>query len=164
MLRLTLAAVHLIALGLGLGAVIARGTALREPPSGAALRRVFRSDATWGIAALLWLSTGLWRLFAATEKSTSYYMSNFLFHAKMGLFLLIFALELWPMVTLMRWRRSFGGGESAERLMTSGSGRRIDLMSHVQALVVVLIVFVAVAMARGYGVMRDATPVGTPTD
>jgi uncharacterized membrane protein len=62
MLRITLAALHLIALGLGLGAVIARGTALRESPSNAALRRAFRSDSTWGFAALLWIVTGLWCL------------------------------------------------------------------------------------------------------
>jgi putative membrane protein len=151
MLRITLASLHLIALGLGLGAVIARGTALKESPSNAALRRAFRSDATWGIAALLWLATGLWRLFAQTEKTTDFYLTNPLFHAKMGLFILILLLELWPMITMMRWRRSFSAGESAERLMTRGAGRRIALISHVEALLVVAIVFVAVAMARGFG-------------
>jgi putative membrane protein len=153
MLRLTLAALHLIALGIGLGAVIARGTALREPPSSAALRRAFRSDATWGIAALLWLSTGLWRWFGGTDKTPDYYLSNFVFHTKLGLFLLVVALEIWPMITLMRWRRAFGAGESGERLMEDGAARRIATISHVQALVVVIIVFTAVAMARGYGVM-----------
>src|SRR5262245_52313064 len=76
MLRITLAALHLIALGLGLGAVIARGTALREAPSNAALRRAFRSDTTWGFAALLWIATGVWRLVEATEKPTAYYLAN----------------------------------------------------------------------------------------
>ncbi len=35
MLRVALAALHLIALGLGLGAVLTRGNALREPVSSA---------------------------------------------------------------------------------------------------------------------------------
>ena len=100
MLRITLAALHLIALGLGLGAVIARGTALRESPSNAALRRAFRSDSTWGFAALLWIGTGLWRLLEGIDKPTAYYLTNPTFHAKMGLFLLILLLELWPMMTL----------------------------------------------------------------
>jgi putative membrane protein len=69
----------------------------------------------------------------------------------MGLFVLILVLELWPMMTLLRWRRSFSAGESAERLMTSGAGRRIATISHVEALVVVVMVFVAVALARGLG-------------
>ena len=151
MLRITLAALHLIALGLGLGAVVARGTALRESPSNAALRRAFRSDSTWGIAALLWIVTGVWRLISGIEKPTTYYLANHLFHAKMGLFLLILLLEVWPMMTLIRWRRAFSAGESAERLMTRGAGRRIATISHLEALVVAVIVFVAVAMARGLG-------------
>jgi putative membrane protein len=155
MLRITLAALHLIALGLGLGAVIARGTALREPPSNAALRRAFRSDATWGFAALLWIVTGVWRLLEGIEKPTAYYLANPVFHAKMGLFLLILLLELWPMLTLMRWRRTFSAGESAERLMTSGPGRRIATISHIEALLVVAMVFVAVALAKGFGSARD---------
>jgi putative membrane protein len=151
MLRITLAALHLLALGLGLGAVISRGSALRESASNAALRRAFRSDGLWGLAALLWLSTGLWRWFAGIEKPSGYYMTNPVFHTKLGLFLLIVALELWPAMTLMRWRRSFAAGESAERLMNSGAGRRIAVISHIEALLVVAIVFLAVAMARGYG-------------
>ena len=151
LLRIVLAGFHLIALGLGLGAVIARGTALRESPSNAALRRAFRSDSTWGFAALLWISTGVWRLLGGFEKPSSYYFKNPFFHAKMGLFLLILLLELWPMMTLIRWRRTFSAGESAERLMTGGAGRRIALLSHVEALLVVLMVFVAVALARGFG-------------
>ena len=153
MLRLTLAALHLIALGIGLGAVISRGTALREPPSSGALRRAFRFDAMWGISAFLWLSTGLWRWFGGTEKTPDYYLSNFVFHTKLGLFLLVVALEIWPMITLMRWRRAVRAGESAERLMADGTARRIAAISHVEALVVVIIVFTAVAMARGYGVI-----------
>ena len=154
MLRISLAALHLIALGLGLGAVIARGTALRESPSNAALRRAFRSDSTWGLAALLWVSTGVWRWVAGIEKPTGYYLANPIFHAKLGLFVLIVLLELWPVITLIRWRRSFSAGESAERLMTGGAGRRIATISHFQALLVVVMVFVAVAMARGFGSAR----------
>ena len=69
MLRVVLAALHLIALGLGLGAVLTRGNALREPVSSGSLRRALRADTLWGVAAGLWLATGLWRLFGATEKT-----------------------------------------------------------------------------------------------
>ena len=154
LLRITLAALHLLALGLGLGAVIARGTALRESPSNAALRRALRSDTIWGLAAALWIATGVWRMAAGIEKLPGYYYTNPVFHAKMGLFLVVLLLELWPMITLMRWRRAFRGGESAERLMTRGAGRKIAVISHIEALVVIAMVFVAVAMARGFGTNR----------
>jgi uncharacterized membrane protein len=54
----------------------------------------------------------------------------------------------------MRWRRAFSAGESAERLMHGGPGRRIATISQIEALVVVLMVFVAVALARGFGSTR----------
>jgi putative membrane protein len=151
MLQLTLAALHLLALGLGLGAVLARGTALREPPTEHALGRAFRADAVWGIAAGIWIVTGLWRLLAGTEKAPEYYLQSVAFHLKMGLLLLVLALEVWPMVTLIRWRRARARGTPADGVAAAGPARRIATISHVQALLVVLMVFAAVAMARGYG-------------
>jgi putative membrane protein len=146
-LRLLLAAAHLIALGIGLGAVWARGRALRGIVDGAALRRAFAADTWWAVAAILWLSTGLSRLLMGTEKSLDYYLRNPLFHTKMGLFLLLLALEVWPMVTLIRWRRAMGRNQTA----AFGAARRISHISMIEAFLIVAIVFVAVAMARGYG-------------
>ena len=151
MLRLALAGRHLVALALGLGAVLARGTALREVLAPGALRRAFRADATWGISFGLWLVTGLWRLFGETEKSVGYYMMNHAFFAKMGFLVVILALEVWPMITLIRWRAALGKGAAPETVADPGAARRIAIFSHVQATLVVLMVFAAVAMARGYG-------------
>ena len=105
MLRVALAALHLLALGIGLGAVWARARALGERPLDvSAARRAFAADTWWGVAAGLWIATGLWRLLAGTEKATSYYLHNHVFFAKMGCLALILVLELWPMTTLIRWR------------------------------------------------------------
>jgi len=145
-LSLLLAATHLIALGIGLGAVWARSRALRGIVDGAAIRRAFAADAWWGVAAVLWLATGLVRLLAGTEKATSYYLQNPLFHLKMGLFLLVLALEIWPMVTLIRWRRAMGRNQTA----AFGAARRIARISMIEAFLIVAIVVVAVALARGY--------------
>lgn len=145
MLRLLLAATHLLALGIGLGAVWARGRALRGIVDNAALRRAFAADAWWGIAAVLWLATGLTRLLAG-EKSVEYYVRNPLFHLKMGLFLLVLALEIWPMITLIRWRRALGRNQTP----AFGSAHRIARISTIEAFIIVIIVFVATALARGY--------------
>ena len=151
MLRIILAGLHLLALGLGLGAVLQRGSALRDVPEHGAVRRGFRTDAVWGLAAILWLGTGLWRLFGAMEKSSAYYGRNPLFHAKMGLFVLILALEIWPMITLIRWRRAHARGVAPETFAAPATGRRMAIISHVEALLVVIMIFVSVAMARGLG-------------
>jgi len=84
-IRWLLAAVHLLALGVGLGGVWARGRALQAPLDVPALRRVFSADTWWGIAAVLWIGTGLVRAFGGYEKGAFYYLHNHLFWAKMGL-------------------------------------------------------------------------------
>jgi putative membrane protein len=151
LLRITLAALHLVALGLGLYAVISRGTALREAPNASSIARAFRADSVWGIAALLWIGTGLWRLFAETEKPIGYYMVSDAFYAKMGMLALILALEIWPMLTLIRWRVAIGRGAPAESLVERGAARRIAVISHIEALLVVGMVFAAATMARSAG-------------
>ena len=151
MLRIALAAVHLLALGIGLGAVLFRAAALKEPASAASLRRAFRADTNWAIAAGLWIGTGLWRYLGGIEKGTAYYNANHFFYGKMGLLVLILTLEVWPMVTLIRWRVALGRGAGAETVALPATARRIATISHVQALLVVLMVFFAVAMARGFG-------------
>jgi putative membrane protein len=130
----------------GGGAGGARGRALRGIVDGAAIRRAFAADAGWGIAAVLWLATGLTRLFVGTEKSMEFYLRNPLFHLKMGLFLLVLVLEIWPMITLIRWRRAMGRNQTA----TFGSAHRIARISNIEAFIIVIIVFVAAALARGY--------------
>jgi putative membrane protein len=147
-LRWFLAALHLVALGVGLGAVWSRGRSLASEIDQSALRRAFRADSLWGLAAVLWISTGLWRLLAATEKTTGYYLQNHLFLAKMGLLVVIILLELWPMATLIGWRRRGAAGQFRPDIQTA---RRIAGISYLQAVLVILMVFAATAMARGIG-------------
>jgi len=159
-LRLTLAWLHLLALGVGLGGVWGRARALhdslREPADERALRRALVADSWWGIAAVVWLTTGLWRLIASTEKSTSYYLSNHAFYAKMAMFVAILALEVWPMMTLIQWR--MGKREPNPRDVG-----RIEVISYVECALVVCMVLAAVTMARGFGI-RTASLAGTAAD
>jgi putative membrane protein len=152
MLRVTLAVLHLLALGIGLGAVWARARALgARPLDRASVRLVFAADGWWGVAAVLWLGTGLWRLLAGTEKATSYYVANHLFLAKMSFFAAILLLELWPAITLVRWRR-VAARSGASWTPDGSTAARMRAISYIEALLVVAMVIVAVMMARGYGV------------
>jgi putative membrane protein len=140
-------ALHLLALGVGLGAVFVRGRALRAVAAGtgSAVQSVLRADGVWGLAAALWLATGLGRLFGQLDKGLDFYLYNGLFWIKMGLFVLILALEITPLVTLVRWRIALGDGRPIDTA-------RIGLLTRindVEIALVVLIPFVAAAMARG---------------
>jgi putative membrane protein len=146
-IRWLVAAVHLLALGIGLGAVWARSRALRQAPEERAVRRALAADAAWGIAALLWVSTGLWRAFGGLEKGTAYYMGNHVFWLKMALFVVITAIEIPMAVTLGRWRTRLRRREAID---TSRAGTFATLGT-VQAALVVAMVFAATAMARGFG-------------
>jgi len=151
LLRLALAWIHLLALGFGLGAVLDRAAVLREAVGLDSVRRAFRDDTAWGIAAFLWIGSGMWRLFGATEKSTAYYLHNRLFMAKMGLLVVILLLEIWPMTSLIRWRRALGRGQPVEAVVVPTVARRIAAISTAEAVLIIAMVAAAVAMARGYG-------------
>ncbi|HEY9505826.1 MAG TPA: DUF2214 family protein [Gemmatimonadales bacterium] len=138
---------HLLGLGIGLGAVWARARALRGPLDAPGLRRVFHADAWWGVAALVWIGTGLVRMLAGLEKGTEYYLLSHLFWTKMALLGIVLILEIQPAVTLVRWRALVARGGEPD---TSRAGR-FARISYVEVVLVVLTVLVATAMARGIG-------------
>jgi uncharacterized membrane protein len=158
-LRLVLAWLHLLALAVGLAGVWARARALddslRNPEDPRAIRRALVGDAWWGVAAITWLATGVWRLLAGTEKVPSYYVASDAFAVKMALFLVVVALEIWPATTLMRWRRKKAEPDARDV-------GRIEIISYVQCALVVAMALAAVSMARGVG-LRGAAP-GTTSD
>jgi putative membrane protein len=145
-MRWALASLHLLALGIGLGAVWGRSRALRGPLDAGAVQRALTADVWWGVAALIWLATGLWRLFAGAEKATSYYMTSSWFLIKMGLFVVIVLMEVWPAVTFARWRVARSRGDMPD----TRTAVALANISVAQAALVVAIVGAAAAMARGY--------------
>ncbi len=147
MIRILLATLHLLAFGIGLGAVWTRGHVLRGPGAAARLPAAIRADALWGLAAFLWVSTGLWRWLGGVEKASSYYLANHVFLAKMGLFVLILILEVRPIVTFGRWRREVARGGTPDLR----SAPALGTISYVQAAILLAMVVAATAMARGYG-------------
>ena len=152
MLRIALAYTHLLALAIGFAAVVARASALRSRPLDTrAVRGALAADAWWGIAAMLWLLTGLWRWFAGTEKLPAFYLQNAAFHAKLALFTLILVLELSPMTALIRWRRSLKRAGGGAWTPPDREASRIATLSMLEAVIVLAIVLAATLMARGYG-------------
>src|SRR5919199_4491466 len=104
MLSALFSSLHLLALAVGLPSVFLRGRALRGPLDEPGIKRLLMADALWGLAAGLWIVSGLVRAFGGLEKGSGFYLASPLFWVKMGLLLLILALEIWPMVTFIGWR------------------------------------------------------------
>jgi putative membrane protein len=140
-------ALHLLALAIGLPAVYLRGRALKGRLDREGFQRLFGADSVWGVAAGLWLVTGLLRAFGGLEKGSAFYLGSRLFWLKMGLFLLVVALEIWPMVTLMRWRVALRNGGTPD----TSAARALYGITHAEMALVIVMVFVAAFMARGFG-------------
>ena len=140
-------ALHVLALALGLPALYLRGRALKGPLDRDRLRPLFAADNVWGLAALLWVATGLLRAFAGLEKGSQFYLGSSLFWTKMALFLAVGLLEIWPMATFIGWRAQLRRGETPD----TSRARALYVVSHAEMTLVVAIVFVASFMARGFG-------------
>ena len=140
------AALHYLALAVGLPAVFLRGRALGGALDEAGLRRLLAADSTWGLAAVLWVATGFLRAFGGLEKGSAFYLASPLFWVKMALFAAVLALEAWPMVRFVQWRRQRRRGQRPD---TSGA-HGLYVVNHVEMTLVVAIVFVASFMARGF--------------
>jgi putative membrane protein len=139
-----LSAVHVLTLALGLGAVFIRGRALARPLDEAGWQRLLAADSLWGVAAALWIVSGLGRVFFG-GKEPAFYWHNGFFWVKLALFGLVFALELTPMMTFIRVRSARSRGTALPRFSVSAH-RRIN---QAEVVLVVAIVFVAAFMARG---------------
>jgi putative membrane protein len=139
-----LSAIHLLTLALGAGALFARGRTLFRPLDEAGWNRLLAADSAWGVAALLWIASGLARVFFG-GKEPSFYWRNGFFWVKLALFGMVFALELRPMTTFIRVRSARSKGMPVPRFPIDAY-RRINA---IELALVVAIVFVAAFMARG---------------
>ena len=139
-----LSAIHMLTLALGVGGIFARGRALSHPLDDAGWKRLLAADTVWGVAAVLWIASGLGRVFFG-GKEPSFYWRNGFFWVKLALFGVVFALEWAPMMTFIRVRRARSHGVAVPRFSIEAY-RRINAA---ELALVVTIVFVAAFMARG---------------
>lgn len=144
MLSWIISSIHLLTLGLGLGSAVARGRALSKVKAVGDLSSVFQADNLYGAAAFLWISTGVWRAFGGLEKGTNYYLGSSLFWIKMMFFGTIFFLEIYPMITLMKWRKKIKKGDEVDLKPC----KELSNLTYTQVALISIIVFVATAMAR----------------
>lgn len=143
------ASLHFIALALGFTGLFVRGLELRSLNRGEKkdLNRLFLADNLWGVAALLWIGSGVMRAFGGMEKGTEYYLANHWFAAKLGLFAIVFLLEIWPMITFVRLRikgAKHAGATDLKRF------KKFQVMNDIQVVLVLLIPVFASLMARGH--------------
>ena len=140
-----IAALHLITLGIGYGFAWMRARQLAQVKSLNDLNAVFFADNMYGIASLLWIITGMWRAFGGLEKGTDYYLESTAFLIKMTLFAAIFAAEIYPIVTFIKWRIKLKQGKE----FSLAPCRLLSLLTYIELILLTAMVCTAVMMARG---------------
>lgn len=137
---------HLLVFGL-VAMLVAESMLLGRSIDIAALKRLAGIDAGYGAAAVALLVVGLLRVFHGV-KGADFYLHNPWFHAKLGAFLLVAALSLWPTLRFLRWRKAIKAdpGFLPSTDEAAGLGRIVRF----ELLLIAAIFVLAAAMAR-YG-------------
>ena len=95
-------------------------------------RSLMITDLAYGICAVLVLATGVARVLWF-GKGAAYYMGNSLFHAKVGLFVLVGLLSILPTLVFIKWRSAVKAGQvpepSARQLRLVTWSIRVELLA-----------------------------------
>jgi len=113
---------------------------IRDPLTPALARRLARADMALGLSATVLAVVGLLRVFYF-EKGAGYYFHNAAFLAKLGLFILVALLSIYPTMKFLGWRKA----------LDPAAVPAIRRVLHLELAGVALILLCAALMARGIG-------------
>jgi putative membrane protein len=111
-------------------------------------RRILKVDTAYGISAGLLIVVGLLRVFFF-EKGSAFYLNNDMYWTKMGLFILVGLLSIYPTVRFLKWRTALNENRAPE--IPEDEFKKIRRLLHLELVGIGLILVVAPMMARGIG-------------
>ncbi|WP_345532469.1 DUF2214 family protein [Viridibacterium curvum] len=103
---------HFLAIGALAMVLFGEWVTLRGRIEGPRLAVLLRMDFAYMLLAGLVLATGAARAMLG-DKPGAYYVGNPVFHAKLGLFVLIGLISIVPTLSFFRWRKAGGADEVA---------------------------------------------------
>ncbi|MGO9133729.1 MAG: DUF2214 family protein [Methylovirgula sp.] len=143
-----LASLHHLA-AFSLVAIIAIELTLVRPGLDAAtIKRLGRIDLIFGLVAGALLVIGFARVLYGV-KGPAYYIGNWVFWTKMGIFVLIGLVSIHPTLRILAWRRGIAADPAV--LPLPQDIQKVKRLIHIEAGLVILLPILGAAMARGYG-------------
>lgn len=121
---------------------------LTQPAMGQQLHRLRSLDGLYGMFAVSALVTGAARVIWGA-KGSSFYLSNPVFHAKVGLFLLAALISIFPTAQFFKWSKA--ARSDVGYAPDPASAGRVRVVVVVQLVVLAAIPLAATLMARGIG-------------
>ena len=133
-------------------AALAVEVALFKPPvTVAQARRLQRTDLIFGVAAVVVLVVGMLRV-AFFEKGPAYYWRDTFFLIKLGTFVLVGLISIYPTKTFLSWKKALKAGVAPE--VDAGRTRSVRMCMMLELTAIVVILGCAALMARGFGYLR----------
>ena len=139
---------HFIGIMCVMASLVAEHLLISREASPKQLQRLSIINTIYVINVALVLLTGFLAWFVVGLKPPEYYKSNWLFHIKVTLFVIVALLSIHPTMFLMKNKRS-----QEETIQTPKS---IVMVIRLQLLLMLILPLLAVLMSRGYGVIAPS--------
>ncbi len=111
-------------------------------------RRIQRADRAYGLAAILLLVFGFLRVIYF-EKGTDYYFDNTFFLIKIGLFIGVGLLSIYPTMTYLRWNAELKQEIAPD--LSIQAVHNIRKIIHTELVGILGVLLCASLMAKGFG-------------
>ncbi len=135
--------IHFIGIIIVFGMVLAELVLIQDKLKRSVIKRIFILDGIYGAFSLIVVGAGLY-LWLGIGKPAEFYTANPLMHAKVGLFIIVGILSIWPTVFYFKNRK----GEHDQMIAVPAYIKRII---QVELGLLVLIPLLATFMAQGVG-------------
>lgn len=137
---------HFISIFTMVSAVVAEHLVIKPRMTRKEILRLSVLDAVYGISALLIVAFGLTLWFGeGVGKPTEFYSKNWIFHLKVGLFVVMALLSIYPTVFFLKNRKSDNMDELVD------IPKSIVWLIRLELLILLLIPLCATLMAKGVG-------------
>ena len=145
----SVAYMHYLSFMLCFGALIFERISLKPNPNRNEAISMVVADVIYGIAGVVLLVTGIYRVIKFGQGS-EFYTQNPIFWTKIGVFAFVGSLSLYPTVTYVLWAIPLSKGTLPK--VTENLVARIRLIINVELVGFASIPFLATLMARGVGI------------
>ena len=140
--------VHYLSFMVCFGALVLERRLIRADPSREDATLMVITDVVYGIAALALLLSGIARVLHYGQGS-AFYTENPLFWVKVGTYLAVGALSLYPTITYILWAIPLRKGELPK--VSEALATRLRWILNIELVGFAAIPFLATLMARGVG-------------
>jgi len=143
-----IAYLHYLSFMIAFAALVVEHLTLRKDLDLKQAWRLVVTDGLYGIAAITVLVTGILRVLYF-GKGSEYYLSNPVFHLKVGLFILVGLLSLYPTISFLLWLKPLRQGQAPT--LELPAVQRLTWVIRAELTFLSGIPLLAAMMARGIG-------------